>query len=100
MSFSEQLNNRIRDALQTIPEVEEKWMFGGTCFMVNGKMCTGVIKNEMMCRIGPKNYEMALEKPGCREMVFTGRPLQGYVLVAEDSIRSKKDLAYWISICL
>jgi hypothetical protein len=31
--------NRIREVLSHFTEVEEKRMFGGTCFMLNGKMC-------------------------------------------------------------
>src|SRR3954463_12944408 len=100
MAFSEPLNNKIREALQDTPNVEEKMMFGSVCYMVNDKMCIGVANDEMMCRIGPDSYEMALQKPGCREMVFTGKPMTGYVFVSEDAIRSKADLDYWIDLCL
>ena len=100
MAFNEQLSNRIRQALADLPHVEEKLMFGGICYMVNDKMCIGVIKDEMMCRIGPDHYESALEKTGCREMTFTGKPMKGYVLVAEEGLKSKKDFTYWINLCL
>lgn len=100
MAFNEKLNDRIREALSNLPHVEEKHMFGGTCYMVNGKMCVGVVKDEMMCRIGPKVYEDALEKNGCREMIFTGKPMKGYVFVAEEGMKSKKDFDYWINLCL
>ena len=83
-----------------LPKVEEKHMFGESCYMVNGKMCIGVVKEEMMCRIGPDVYEEALEKKGCREMVFTGKPMKGYVFVSEEGFKSKKDLDYWIGLCL
>ena len=42
MPFSEKLSDRIREALMHLPQVEEKHMFGGVCYMVNGKMCVGV----------------------------------------------------------
>lgn len=100
MAFNEKLNNRIREALVDVPKVEEKYMFGGCCYMVNGKMCVGVVKDEMMCRIDHDIYEKALERKGCREMVFTGRPMKGYVFVAEEGMRSKKDFEYWINLCL
>ena len=83
-----------------MPNVEEKHMFGGTCFMLNGKMCMGVVQDDMMCRIGPDAYEQALERKGCREMVFTGKPMKGYVFVSEEGMKSKKDFDYWIDLCI
>ena len=68
--------------------------------MYNGKMCLGVIKDEMMCRIDPDRYEEALERRGCREMAFTGRPMKGYVLVDETGMANKKDFEYWIGLSL
>jgi len=100
MAYNEKLNDRIREAIANLPKVEEKHMFGGTCFMVNGKMCVGVVKDEMMCRIDPDIYEEALHKRGCREMVFTGRPMKGYVFVSEDGMKTKKEFDYWINLCL
>jgi TfoX/Sxy family transcriptional regulator of competence genes len=83
-----------------IPGVEEKFMFGGVCYMVNGKMCVGVVKDEMMCRIDPEIYEATLERKGCREMIFTGKPMKGYVFVSEEGMKNKKDFEYWIGLCL
>ena len=68
MAFNETLSNRIREELVDVPRFEEKLMIGGVCFMVNEKMCIGVVEDEMMCRIGPDAYEEALEKNGVREM--------------------------------
>lgn len=100
MAFNEKLNDRIREAMAHLPKVEEKYMFGGTCYMLNGKMCVGVVKDEMMCRINPDVYEEALEKNGCREMVFTGKPMKGYVFVSEEGMKTKKEFDYWIKLCL
>ncbi len=100
MAYNEKLNDRIREAVANLPNVEEKHMFGGTCFMVNGKMCIGVVKDEMMCRIDPNLYEEALEKKGCREMVFTGKPMRGYVFVNEEGMKTKKEFDYWVNHCL
>jgi TfoX/Sxy family transcriptional regulator of competence genes len=100
MAYNEKLNDRIREALANLPKVEEKHMFGGTCYMLNGKMCVGVVKDEMMCRINPEVYEVALQKVGCREMVFTGKPMKGYVFVNEDGLKGQKQFDYWINLCL
>jgi TfoX/Sxy family transcriptional regulator of competence genes len=100
MAFNEQLSDRIREALAAIEGVEEKAMFGGMCYMVDGKMCVGVVGDEMMCRIGADKMPEALERPGCREMDFTGRPMAGYVFVDEYGTKKPADFNYWIDLCL
>lgn len=100
MAYDEKLNDRIRESLAHLQAVEEKLMFGGTCFMVNGKMCMGVVKDEMMCRIDPEVYEECLQREGCREMVFTGKPMKGYVFVSQEGMKTRKDFERWINLCL
>jgi TfoX/Sxy family transcriptional regulator of competence genes len=100
MAYNEKLANRIREALQDLPKVEEKEMMGGLTFMVNDKMCVGIIKDEMMCRIDPDIHETAIEKTGCRIMDFTKRPMKGYVMVDDTGMRTKKEFEQWINLCL
>ena len=68
--------------------------------MVGGKMCMGVEKDKLMARIDPEFYNSALEKNGCHEMNFTGRPMKGFVFVDPHGIDMDKDLEYWIQLCL
>jgi TfoX/Sxy family transcriptional regulator of competence genes len=100
MAYNEQLANRIRKALQNLPHVVEKQMMGGLTFMVNDKMCVGIIGNQLMCRIDPEQQEMALMKMGCTRMEFTGRPLKGFVLITEEGMKLDTDFDYWIELSL
>jgi TfoX/Sxy family transcriptional regulator of competence genes len=100
MAYNENISNRIREALENVPNVEEKNMFGGVCYMVNDKMCIGVVKDEMMCRIGEERQDEAMAKPGCREMDFAGRPMKGYVYVSDEGMKTREQFAYWIHLCL
>src|SRR5215831_8431504 len=100
MPYSEKLANRIRESLQNVKKVKEKEMMGGLTFMVNDKMCVGIIKDEMMCRIDPELQDEALSKDGCRIMDFTGRPMKGYVMVDESGMKSPKNFDYFIGLCL
>jgi TfoX/Sxy family transcriptional regulator of competence genes len=100
MPYNEILANRIRERFEDLPNVEEKRMMGGLVFMYNGKMCVGVTKDDLMCRIDPDFHEAAVEKTGCRTMDFTNRPMIGYVLIDETGIKSKKDFNYWIDLAL
>lgn len=97
MAYNEQLANQIREALidRGIEDIEEKKMFRGLCFMVNGKMCLCVSGDEMMCRIGPE-YKEALELNGVRGMIRNGQLLKDYVYVSPDIIKTKKEFDSWV----
>lgn len=98
--FNERLASRIREALSRLPKVEEKEMFSGVCFMVNGKMCVCVSHDEMMCRIDPEKFDSLIERPGCRAMMRSGKALRGFVFVSEEGWKAKKDFTNWINLCL
>lgn len=101
MPYDELLADRIRNTLKEKRVVStEKKMMGGLCFMVDDKMCVGIVKNELMARIDPEIYVQALSKKGCKEMNFTGRPMKGFVFVEPEGIDLDKDLDYWIDLCL
>lgn len=100
MAYSQDLAQRVRETLSIIPQIEEKKMMGGLTFMVNGKMCVGVLQDDLMVRIDPQVYEMALQKKGCREMNFTGKPMKGFVFVSPEGTDSEKDLNFWINLAL
>lgn len=101
MAYNQLLADRIRSILKEKNIFyQEKEMMGGITFMVDGKMCVGIVKENMMSRIGPDIYEESLKKDGCIEMNFTGRPLKGYVFIEPEAIDLDEDLAYWIQLAL
>jgi len=100
MAYNEQLASRIRERIAHLPQIVEKEMMGGLVFMINGKMCIGVIKDELMCRIDPAVHHIHIEKNGCRTMDFTHRPMKGYILVEEAAMRNTKELDEWIQLAL
>ena len=100
MAYNETLAQRVREALATQRQVEEKKMMGGLTFMVNGKMCVGILGDDLMARIDPEVYETALTKKGCREMNFTGKPMKGFVFISPEGTKRKADLAYWLGLAL
>ena len=101
MAYNEFLADRIRGILDANHiSYEEKKMMGGLTFMMDKKMCIGVVKEKLMARIDPDIYNEALKKPGCVEMNFTGRPMKGYVFVEPEGTDMDTDLEYWIQLCL
>jgi len=100
MKFDLILADRIRLALAHISDVEEKKMFNGITFMVNGKMCVGVSKDRLMCRINPENHNQALAMRGVLPVEMKGRPYVGYIYVEPAALGTDEDLRFWIDQCL
>jgi TfoX/Sxy family transcriptional regulator of competence genes len=101
MAYNEKLADMTRELIAlTHKNVEEKAMFGGLCFMVNGKMCVGVEKDRLMVRLDPAKYDEAMEKEGCKPMDFTGRVMKGFVFVDAEVLNTKKKLEYWVKLAL
>lgn len=100
MAYDEGLAQRIREQLQEVPNVEEKKMFGGLCFMVQRHMCCGIVEDKLMARIGPDNYESLLQKNHAQKMDFTGKPMKGMIYVEPGGLQSERDLEFWVDRCL
>jgi hypothetical protein len=67
--------------------------------MLNGHMLCGVLGDELMVRVGPDDYDAALDEDGTREMDFTGRPLKGMVMVDGAAVAEPEELEYWLQRC-
>jgi hypothetical protein len=96
MAFSETLAGRIRKELARRKNIEEKKMFGGIGFLLNGNMLVGVWKESLIVRLGPEDGDEALKEPHVREFDITGRAMKGWVLVDPEGIEGDDDLSGWI----
>ena len=96
MAFSEALAGRIRQQLARRRNVEEKRMFGGVGFLLNGHMLVGVWKDSLIARLGPDNHDDALMEPHVREFDITGRAMKGWVLVEPEGVKDDDQLKGWI----
>ena len=102
MAYDTKLADRIREYLVAFPKlkIEEKKMFRGLAFMVNGKMCVNVSGDNLMCRFDPDLEEEIAEKNGYEPMIMKGKELKGYCYVHPIGFKSKKDFEYWMNLCL
>jgi TfoX/Sxy family transcriptional regulator of competence genes len=100
MAYNELLADRVRELLVNEKQVEEKKMFVGISFMVNGKMCVGVREDELMARISPEDYIKVVEQPGCRPMIHNGKEMKGFVFIAPQAIASDAGLEHWVKLAL
>lgn len=71
-------------------------IFGGITFLVDGKMFVGIVKDDLMVRVGPERYDAALAEAHVRPMDFTGRPMNGYVYVGPGGSRTVKAIKKWV----
>lgn len=96
MAYDEILAERIRTILHRRKGITERKMFGGLCVLVGGNMACGVVKDELMVRVGPDRYDEALGLPHARPMDFTKRPMRGMVYVGTQGIATDEDLKAWV----
>ena len=95
MAYDEKLAKRIRKLIAGNERITERKMFGGIAFMLNGNMFCGVIKDDLMVRVGPDAHEDALAKPYARPMDFANRPMKGMVFVGPEGFAGK-GLGNWM----
>lgn len=96
MAYDEQLAVRVRLLLASRPGVDERRMFGGLSFLLDGKMSCGVIGGELIVGLAPGEAEKALAEPHTRPMDFTGRPMKGWIYVAHEGLASDESLRRWV----
>ncbi|HUI70716.1 MAG TPA: TfoX/Sxy family protein [Spirochaetia bacterium] len=98
MAYDEELASRIRQILSQSRGVTEKKMFGGVCFLLNGKMVCGVLKDELIAKIGRENHERVGARKHVRPFDFSGKPMMGMVYVAPEGLTTEKKLSQWIEM--
>jgi TfoX/Sxy family transcriptional regulator of competence genes len=97
MAYDEDLANRLRELLADEDGVFEKKMFGGLAFLLHGHMCVSASRNGgLLARIDPDDAEAALARPHVSLMTMGGRTMAGWVTVAPEGLRTKRDLAPWV----
>ena len=94
--YDERLAERVRAALADCTGVSERKMFGGLAFLVDGKMCVGVLGRELVARVGAERYLDALKSPHARPMDFTGRVSRGMVYVSPAGVTRGAALRRWV----
>ena len=100
MAYDRGLVERVRSLLQRKAEFSERRMFGGLAFMVNGHMCCGVFKTDLVLRLAPETVIASLSEPNTRPMDFTGRPIRSLIYVDAMGIDAEEALERWIGKAL
>jgi TfoX/Sxy family transcriptional regulator of competence genes len=97
MAYDEDLANRLRELLADEDAITEKKMFGGLAFLLHGNMCVSASRNGgLLVRIDPDDTDACLARPHVRLMEMGGRTMDGWITVAPDGVRTKRELAAWV----
>lgn len=97
-SASDAMADRIRMALGPRPDIEEKRMFGGIGFMLDGNMMVGVsAKGALMVRVNPDEIDAVLAQPGARQMQMGEQVMNGFITVDDDAIADATDFVAWLN---
>lgn len=75
-------------------------MFGGVAFMIDGHMCCGILKTDLMVRLAAEDATAALRQPHTRTMDFTGRPIKSMIFVDAHGTDSDEALQEWVERAL
>jgi TfoX/Sxy family transcriptional regulator of competence genes len=98
MAYDEDLADRIRELIAAQPGVEEKRMFGGLAFLINGNMSVAVsARGGLMVRVPPDETEKLLAREHVEPMVMAGRETRGWLRVALDGVKTKRQLQSWVT---
>jgi TfoX/Sxy family transcriptional regulator of competence genes len=97
MAYDERLAERVRTILKGQRALAEKKMFGGLAYLWHGRMFAGVLKSDLVVRVGPESNDAALKKPHTRPMDFTGRPMTGYIYISPGGTKNTARLRKWLT---
>ncbi len=98
MPYEVELAERIRELLATHKGVEEKAMFGGLAFLINGHLAVAASgQGGLMARVPPDDADALLQRPQVSAMVMRGRELRGWLRVDADALRTTRQLRSWVS---
>lgn len=97
MPYNEALAERVRRALAGTKGLTEKKMFGGIAFLVDGALCVGVDKDDLIVRCAKDETDALLAKKGVREFDLSGgRPMKGWLLVGPQATGTAAGFRTWL----
>jgi hypothetical protein len=98
MAYDEDLANRIREIVGAEPDLTEKAMFGGLAFLIAGHMAVSASgQGGLLVRCDPADTEQLAGKPHAGRFEMRGRAMDGWLRVAPEGARTKRQLQPWVA---
>jgi TfoX/Sxy family transcriptional regulator of competence genes len=100
MAYDEALAGRIREFLANESGVEEKQMFGGLAFVVDGNMAVAASgQGGLLARVDPAESDELVETTPAEEMEMRGRKMRGWIRLDSTDVAGDA-LTEWVERCL
>ena len=99
MAYDEELAERLRELLDSEPRLSEKKMFGGLAFLISGNMAIAAsTEGGVLVRVDPAESDKLVDASNAEVAVMRGRPMDGWLRVASEHLRTKRQLAKWAGL--
>src|SRR4030088_2243545 len=96
MAYDEDLAYRIRELVAAERGVEEKRMFGGLAFLINGNMSVAASGHGgLMVRVPPEETEKLLARDHVEPMVMAGRENRGWLRGSHERGQTHRQAGGW-----
>jgi TfoX/Sxy family transcriptional regulator of competence genes len=97
VAYDKELADRIRELVVGESDLTEKKMFGGLAFLVRGNMAVAASgQGGVLVRVDPAQSDTLVATTNARLMEMRGRPMQGWLRVDPEDLRTKRQLAKWV----
>jgi TfoX/Sxy family transcriptional regulator of competence genes len=98
VAYDEDLAERIRALLTDEEGVTEKTMFGGRAFLLHGNLAIAASgRGGVLVRAGD-DADRLVARSSAEVAVMRGRPMTGWLRVRAEDLRTKRQLARWVTI--
>ena len=98
MAYDQDLADRIRELVAVERGVDERRMFGGLAFLINGNMSVAVSgQGGLMVRVPPDETKKLVTREHVEPMIMAGRETRGWIRVSVDGVRTKRQLQAWVT---
>jgi TfoX/Sxy family transcriptional regulator of competence genes len=99
VAYDEELGDRIRELFAGETGVTEQKMFGGLAFLIGGNMAVAASgQGGVMVRVDPAKADKLLATTAAQPVVMRGRPLRGWLRIAPEHVRTKRQLSRWVEL--
>jgi TfoX-like protein len=99
VAYDVELAARIRELVAGEPDLTEKAMFGGLAFLIGGNMAVAASgQGGVLVRVDPGQSDRLLATTNARLMEMRGRSMQGWLRIAPEDLRTRRQLAKWVGL--
>ena len=99
MPYDEDLAQRIRALVGRQRGLNEKKMFGGVAFLIDGNLAIAASgRGGILVRVGPERSDELAATTSASVAVMGGRPRAGWLRVAGEDLGTKHQLSKWVDL--